>query len=296
MKFAAVGPVADIAVEPANGRFRKIAEAVVAQSFQRAIDGKIVDLLAVLRRTLDASERAAHRVDFGALVVEAILHLHVDGSAQRVEAERGIVGHDGDRPDRSGRDQVPVDGVAERFVDAHPVLVNRQSLRRTGDRRCDKTSKLHVRHKWIAGRVADDEARHVLLQGVRDVQRVGARDLRGADRVDACRHLVDIDSHAGDRRRRGRVDKNPAHVPGGGGGPRRISAAGAADRLGGWRRRNYLDGGQYLVASGRVLGLSAVTSGNETQRYCPDKQESSAHCVSSPFPIRHIGPLPVGCG
>ena len=90
------------------------------QPFERAIDGEIVDLLAPLRRTLDASERAAHRVDLGALIVEAVLHLHVDRSAQRVEAEGGIVGHDGDRPDRSGRDQVPVDGVAERFVDAHP--------------------------------------------------------------------------------------------------------------------------------------------------------------------------------
>jgi hypothetical protein len=100
------------------------------QSFERAIDGKIVDLLAPLRRTLDASERAAHRVDLGALIVEAILHLHVDGPAQRIETERGIVGHHGDRPDRGGRNQIPVDGVAERFVDAHAVLVNRKSLRR----------------------------------------------------------------------------------------------------------------------------------------------------------------------
>ena len=133
MKFAAIGPVADIAVEAANRRLRKIAKAVVTHAFERAIDGEIVDLLAILRRTLDASERAAHRVDLGALVVETILHQHVDRSAQCIEAEGGIVGHDGDRSDRSCRDQVPVDGVAERFVDAHPVLVNRKSLRRAGD-------------------------------------------------------------------------------------------------------------------------------------------------------------------
>jgi len=265
VKFTAVGPVADIAVEPANSRLRKIAEAVVAQSFQRAIDGEIVDLLAVLRRTLDASERTAHRIDFGALIAEAVLHLHVDGSAERVETERRIVGDDGHRPDRSGRDQVPVDGVAEGFVDAHPVLVNRQSLRRTGDRRCYETSKLHVRHEWISGRVADDETRHVLLQRVRDVQRVGARDLRRANRVDACRHLVDIDAHARNRRRCCWVDKNPAYVPGGGGRPRRTSTSGAADRFGSWPRRNHLDGGQHLVAIGCGLGLSSVISGNETK-------------------------------
>ena len=90
-------------------------------------------------------------------------------------------------------------------------------------------------------------------------------DLRGADRVDPCRHLVDIDAYAGDRRRRGRIDQNAAYVPGGGGGPGCTSAAGAADRFGGRRRRDRLDGRQYLVASGcsRGLGLGAVTSGNE---------------------------------
>ena len=103
----------------------------------------------------------------------------------------------------------------------------------------------------------------MLLQRIRDVQRVGTRNLRRANRVDACRHLVDIDSRAGDRRRRCRLDKNPAYVPGGG-GPRRTSTSGAADWFGGWPRRNYLDGGQYLVASWCGLGLSSVISGNET--------------------------------
>ena len=108
----------------------------------------------------------------------------------------------------------------------------------------------------------------------------------------AGRHLVDIDAHAGDRRRRGRVDKNAAYVPGGGGSPGCIPAAGAAHRFGGWRRRNDLDGGQYLVASWcrRGLGLRSVISGNETQRCCPNKQESSAHCVSSPFPTGTLVP------
>ena len=89
----------------------------------------------------------------------------------------------------------------------------------------------------------------MLLQRVRDVQRVGARDLRGADRVDACRHLVDIYSHAGDRRRRGRVDKNPAHVPGGGREAHFcLRPTGLAAAAGG----RYLDGGQHLAASGAV--------------------------------------------
>ena len=265
MEFAAVRPVADVPVETADRRFRKIAESAVAQSLQRAIDGKIVDLLAPLRRTLDTAERTAHGVDFGALIIETVLHQYVNRAAQGIEAERGIVGHDRDRPDRRRRDQVPVDGVAERFVDAHPVLVDRESLGSTGDGRCDKAAKLDVRLKWIAGRVADDDARHLLLQRIRDVERAGPRDLSCPNRVDACRHLVDIHSRTGRRRGRGRIDKNPAKVPGGGLG--RTSAAGW---LGGCGRGYDLDRGQDLAVSGRSLGLSTVNSGNEAYRDCPD--------------------------
>ena len=78
MEFTAVVPVTDIPVKTANSRRRKIAESAVVQTFEGAIDGKIVDLLAPLRRTLDPPERAAHRVDFGAVIIEAVLHLHVD--------------------------------------------------------------------------------------------------------------------------------------------------------------------------------------------------------------------------
>src|ERR1700704_1992189 len=209
MKFAGIVPRADITVEAANVRRGKIAKAAVVQSFEGAIDGKIVDLLAPLRRTLDASERAVHRVVLGALIVEAILHPHVNRSAQRIEAERWIVGHDGDRPDGGRRDQIPVDGVTGRFVDAHAVLVDRERLRGSGDRGRDKTAKLYVRLEWIAANFADDDAGHLLLQSVRDVQRPGALDLAGTKRVDACRHLVDIYSRGRRRRGRGRVDNDP---------------------------------------------------------------------------------------
>ncbi len=161
-----------------------------------AIDGKIIDLLAPLRRTLDTSERAAHGVDFGAVIGEAVLHLHVDRPAQRVEAEGGIVGHHGDRSDRGGRNQVPVDGVAERFVDAHAVLVHREPLRRAGDGGCDEAAKLHVGLEGIAGNFIDDDARHVFLQRIADVQRSRLLDLIGVDDVDAGRHLVGINASA----------------------------------------------------------------------------------------------------
>ncbi|MBA7666427.1 hypothetical protein ES703_74508 [subsurface metagenome] len=184
MKFAGIALVPDIAVEATDIRGRKIAESVVVQSFQRAVDGEVIDLLAPLRRTLDAAERAAHGVDLCAAIGETVLHQHVDGAAERIEAEGGIVGNHGDRADRRSRNQIPVDGVAERLVDADAVLVDGEPLRRAGNGRGDKAAKLHVRLKRITRGVADDDARHLLLQGVGDVQRVGALDLVGADRVD----------------------------------------------------------------------------------------------------------------
>src|SRR6185437_13452359 len=101
----------DIAIEAPDVRGLEIPETILMHAFQRTVYGVVVDLFAPLRRALDASERAAHDIDFGAVIVEAILHLHIDGAAERVQPERGIVGHHGARSDGGGRDQVPVDGV-----------------------------------------------------------------------------------------------------------------------------------------------------------------------------------------
>ena len=218
MKFAGVVPVADIAVEAADGRSREITKPAIVQALEGAVDGKIIHLLAPLGRALDAAKRTAHGVDLGAMIVEAILHLHVDRPAQRIETEGRIVGHHGDGAYRGGWDQIPVDGVAERLVDANPVLVDRQPLRRSGHGRCDEAAKLHVRLKRIAGDLVDNDARHLLLQRIGDIQRTGARNLIGVDDVDACRNFVGID--AGARDGRGRIHHEPRH--GGSHGPSRI--------------------------------------------------------------------------
>ena len=263
MELAAVCPVSDISVKAADFRRREIAKAVVLQAFERAVDRPIVELLAILRRTLDAPERAAHRVDFGTLIAEAVLHQYVDGAAEGIEAECRVIGHDGDRPDRGCRNQIPVDGVAERLVDAHTVLVNCQSLRCTGDRRRDKAAELDVRLKRVACGITEDDTRHVLLQRDSDVERVGPRDLPGTDRVDRGWHLIDINSHAGLRRWRGRIDKNPLHITR---DSRCGTAAGWSGRWPGGRCRGSddLDRRQDLAITRRRLALRTVDAGNET--------------------------------
>src|SRR4051794_24721490 len=97
--------------------------------FERAINRPIaVDLLAPLCRTLEAAIRATHDVDLGTVVVKAVLHLQIDSSTERVEAKGWVVGHDGGRPDRRRWDQVPINTVGKRLVDAHAILINGEPL------------------------------------------------------------------------------------------------------------------------------------------------------------------------
>ena len=78
----------------------------------------------------------------GALMGEAVLHRDADGAADGIEAEHRIVAEHRHVVDGDGRDEVPVDGVAEGFVDAHAVLVDGESpasarrlaMRRSRDR------------------------------------------------------------------------------------------------------------------------------------------------------------------
>ena len=197
MEFGLIVLGADVAIEAPNVRCREIAKSVIVQSFKRAVDGNIVDLLAPLRRALDTPKRAAHRIDLSAVIAEAVLHLHVDRPSQRVQAERRVVGHDRDRFDRGGWNKVPVDDVAERLVDAHAVLVHCEPLRRPRYGRCDESAELHVRLKRVARDLVDDNTRHIFHKGVADVQRSGLLDLLGTDNIDAGGHLVRVDAGAG---------------------------------------------------------------------------------------------------
>ena len=51
----------------------------------------------------------------------------------------------------TGRNQIPVDGVAEGFVDAHAVLIDREPLRRAGDRRGVEAAEEDVGLQVVAG-------------------------------------------------------------------------------------------------------------------------------------------------
>src|SRR5262245_55407305 len=80
--------------------------------------------------------RSRLRHQFGAVVIEAVLHLEADRATKGVEAEGRIVGPDIRAADRHLRNQVPVDGIPEGLIDADTLHVDGEPLRRALQRRC----------------------------------------------------------------------------------------------------------------------------------------------------------------
>src|SRR3984893_1782981 len=301
MKFADFIFVPDITVKATDIGSRKISESVVVQSFERAIYGKLIILLAPLRRTLDTSKRPAQRVDLGAVIDESILHLYIDRSTQRIETESRIIGHHGHRLNGRGRYQIPIDRVAERFVDAHPILVNRKSLGCACHGGSDEAAKLHVWLEWISRHLVDDDARNILLQSIRDIRRPEPLNLIYVNNVDACWHLFDVDARA--RYRSGRVQRRtwcrPGRDPWGEDWPRR--SEGARRSVGytglGFRRRwRDHDGGQRLNVVGRALGVRVFDPGRDACYYQHTKHDRSSAHQPHPIALRLLGRAPVRLG
>ncbi len=122
--------VADGAVELAQRVGGELAPAVFLERAARRIDAPRPDPRAILQRDLPLAPGAAGDLGVTALVGEAVLHGQHHGAAQRVEAVDRIGAHYVDAVDGDVGEQVPVDRVAERLVDAHAILVDRQPLRR----------------------------------------------------------------------------------------------------------------------------------------------------------------------
>ena len=64
-----------------------------------------------------------------------------------------------DAVDGIGRQEVPVDGVAERLVDAHAVLIDGEALRQAVDRRSLKAAVLDAGLELVALQVVDHDRR-----------------------------------------------------------------------------------------------------------------------------------------
>src|SRR5262245_7934111 len=115
----------------------------------RKIGRKGAVLSAGLRAHSTPPEGAENGFDLLAGVGEAVLHLDGDRTAERVEAEDRIARVDVQAVDRPFRDEVPVDRIAEGFVDAHAVLIDRYTLRRADGRRRNEAAVLNLGLEWV---------------------------------------------------------------------------------------------------------------------------------------------------
>ena len=93
---------AEVAVEAAEIGRRLEAPAVVFSTLRRDIDAAFALLPAELQREPLMRPYEPPMLRLGALLGEAVLHLDVDGAAERVEAEDRVAGPDVDAVDGAG--------------------------------------------------------------------------------------------------------------------------------------------------------------------------------------------------
>ena len=158
MHLTAIAAPADIAEEVDQVGGLRLAPAVLVHAVRRDIGRDIAALHTVLQLGLVLAERAAKQIEFAAVVGEAVLHLHRDGPAERVEPEDRVRALDVDPVDRDAGEQVPVDGIAERLVEPRTVDVDGEPLRVTLQRRGLKAVIDQGRLIPVAGRVVEGDA------------------------------------------------------------------------------------------------------------------------------------------
>src|SRR5919204_1032414 len=188
---------AEIAVEAGDPRRGLVAPAVVFESLAGDIERPFATPDAVLQPTANATVGAARGVEFRAAIGKAVLHLEAYRAAKRVEAEGRIIGPDVGAPDGNVRDEIPIDGVAEGFIDADTLHVNRKPLRGALQRRGGEAAIAQIRGELVALDVANEHARNALLQRLGHVWRIDAREILGRERLHHGRHLVAVKAEPG---------------------------------------------------------------------------------------------------
>src|SRR6266513_5391154 len=100
-----------------------IAPALVIDRVGGDVGGPIAGLASGLAGNAAPTERSAPYLALDIVICEAVLHLERERPAECIEPIDRIVGNERHALDGHFRNQVPVDGIAEHFVDAHAVLV-----------------------------------------------------------------------------------------------------------------------------------------------------------------------------
>ena len=154
-------------------------------------------MAAIAGRRRPSPERPRRNFGVAARRREAVFHLQHHRAAQGVKTEHRIGADHRQALDRRVGQQIPIDRFAERLVDPHPVLVNRQPLRRPQHRRGDEAAIGDIRLKRIVLIVVDGDAGQAVRQGAGCVGRPAAGEVGGAQGLGRAGGFVDRDAGAG---------------------------------------------------------------------------------------------------
>ena len=155
---------------------------VPVQRSTRDIDAEDARIESILRGHRAIAVGAARQLDVRALVGETVLHRDGYGATEGVETVDRTRAHELDLVDGDVREKIPIDGIAERLVDAHAVLIDRQTLRGAEYGRGLETAIQDVRLKRIVEVVVDVDAREIGIQGARQACGAVPASIRG-DRI-----------------------------------------------------------------------------------------------------------------
>jgi len=101
--------------------------------------------------------------------------------------------------DGVGRDKVPIDGVAECFVDAHSVLIDSNPLRGALQRRSSKAAIAQVLDEGVTLDVRQTDAWDAMTQCLHYGKRRGTRDCFRRQGLGHAGNLVAVDARSRDR-------------------------------------------------------------------------------------------------
>src|SRR5215471_5660918 len=145
------------------------------------------------------AKRAAREIALETVKVEAVFHLDHERAAESIEPIDRVRRNNAGAIDGKVGDEIPIDVVAEGFVEPDTVLIDCNANRRAKDRRALEAAVEHVRLKRIALIVFDIDAADPLVELGRERCWPLYRNVGRGQALRVGRHLVAIDTQTGER-------------------------------------------------------------------------------------------------
>ena len=132
----------------------------------------------------------AVHLGLGTLKRKAVLHVDGDRAAERVQAEHRVAVDQIHAADRRLGYEIPLDGVAERFVDADAILEHRDALGFAEQGRGGEAAVAHVLLVGIVLHVDDGDAAELTVDKIGQGPRWMAVEIFLGNRLRIARNLI----------------------------------------------------------------------------------------------------------